>query len=155
MRTCSTGFLVQQRSTEEALFDVQTSSDSRKIPDRVDSGLVDVEFPRLVDNYFAVHCETAILELLLQFGDNHVCTGESDGWANVQVLVLDLGLVERAGQVAKRIHGDDFGGVRPLGLLLNLDDWLRVFEIWFVLTKDLEVVRNYGQIKSFCCIWCE
>lgn len=101
---------VQERATQVLLINVQTSSHSREIPDRVDSGLVDIQLTRLVDYDTSIDLETSIAELLLQLGYNHVGTGDGDSGAHIESL-LDLGLVVLAGQMAKGVHGYDLGGV--------------------------------------------
>lgn len=93
---------------------------------------MDVKLSCLVDHNLAVDLETAVVDLCLQLGNDHVCAGDSDGGADVEALV-DLGFVVLTGEMAKGVHGDDLGGVGPLRLLVDGDWRLRVLEIGFVL----------------------
>ena len=117
----------QETATEEIFLDVEASCDTREKPDGINGSLVDVELSCVRDDNLAINSQSAAPDLCLDLGDEHMGARDGDSRTDIQTLI-NLLLVELGCHVPERIEGDDLGGVRPLGLLRNVDDRLRVIK---------------------------
>lgn len=129
-------------------LDVQAFRDTGEVPNWVYGSLMDVQLSCLIHEDLAIHVQTAILDLILELWDNHVCASNRNCGTNVQAL-FDFGFVVFTGEMAEGIHGDNLGDIGPLRLLLDLNRWFRVLKVWLVLSTSGSHVIGSDVIIEF------
>ena len=134
---------MQSEMRFDPLTNVETLSNTRQVPYRLDCDLGDRNLTSLVDTNLAIGNEPAFPYTLLKFWHFHVCSGDGNGRSDLNIILIHGFLVQPGCEMAVWVHGHNLLWVAPLRERTDLRGRLSVSEVWLVC--DVEVLAGNGQ----------